>query len=385
QYGRRIRIHSQDEFGDLAQSFNGMAENLQQRIEEMNRNSDKLLAILSGMVEGVIAVDKEERIIHMNDAAGRMLSSDKTGALQRPFWEVTRSVEISQTVTDTIGGGTSVFREVTIPLPTGELVLELYGSPLRASDGSQAGAVLVLHDVTKLRQLQLVRRDFVANASHELKTPIAVIRGMVETLLDDEDVPVETQRRFLGRIKAQSLRLSSLIGDLLALSRLEAESESQHDQLTDLGAVIRGTHAAFQTPAETKGLTFLHKLPGEPVLIPGDPTDLRQILDNLVDNAIKYTADQGSVTITLNADHQFAKVEVSDTGVGIEPKHLDRIFERFYRVDTARSRELGGTGLGLAIVKHTCQLLGGHVEVVSSPGVGTTFKMTLPLAPSSTS
>ena len=240
---------------------------------------------------------------------------------------------------------------------------------------------MVLDDLTQLQRLERVRTDFVANVSHELKTPVTAISGLVETLIESEEMDEETRSRFLGKIQNQSLRLSSLVADLLALSRVEARDEQQLElrrmdlRMTALDSVRRATVAA-----EEKGIQLHSHLPEDAVNVNGDEEALRQVVDNLLDNAIKYTQGGGGVSLSVEVEGDSAILLVKDSGIGIEAEHQERIFERFYRVDKARSREVGGTGLGLSIVKHFTASMGGAVGVESEPGVGTVFRVELPLA-----
>lgn len=245
-----------------------------------------------------------------------------------------------------------------------------------------AKKVFLPSDVGEIHRLETVRRDFVANVSHELKTPVTAIRGLVETLIDDKQMEAATKDRFLGKIKGQALRLSNLVADLLTLSRLESQKTLQESEKEkfDLKKVIKTSKEAQQPSIESKKIRLQTELPSEPVPVMGDFEALRQSVDNLLGNAVKYTSEQGNITVGLTVDGKEAILYVKDTGAGIEPQHLDRIFERFYRVDKARSRELGGTGLGLSIVKHVAMSHGGSVSVDSTPGVGSIFRIHLPIS-----
>jgi two-component system phosphate regulon sensor histidine kinase PhoR len=239
--------------------------------------------------------------------------------------------------------------------------------------------VAVLHDVSRMRQLEQVRSEFVANASHELKTPLTAIHGIVETLLDDGQMEPQVRTRFLGRLREQSHRLEALINDMLTLSRAESKDKDSERQPLDLREVLQDSHRELAAAAASKQLTVELEVPGEPVSVSGDRKALGQAADNLLDNAIKYTPAGGRIWLRLSCTAVSAMLEVRDTGIGIGAEHLDRIFERFYRVDRARSRELGGTGLGLAIVKHIALSHGGAVRVESQPGKGSSFTIELPL------
>jgi two-component system phosphate regulon sensor histidine kinase PhoR len=275
--------------------------------------------------------------------------------------------------------GSEQNREVRLPAERRDRVLLLQASPLRDAAGELSGAVLVLHDVTELRHLEEVRRDFVANVSHEVKTPLTAIRGMVETILEDPSMDEPTRNRFLERVRSQAGRLSALVTDLLTLSRVERREEAPEKGTLDLRGPVRESFEQQTSEGEDKGLSMEIETPDSPVPVFGDMEALRQAVDNLLSNAVRYTPSEGRIWVRLRTEGEFAVVEVQDTGIGIEPRHQERVFERFYRVDKARSRELGGTGLGLSIVKHITIAHEGSVSLESAPGQGSTFRIRLPL------
>jgi signal transduction histidine kinase len=244
----------------------------------------------------------------------------------------------------------------------------------RAVDGG--GAVVTFLDVTEIRRLEMVRRDFVANASHELKTPLTAMRGFAETLLED-DPPEDLRRDFLGSIRANTLRLQHLVDDLLDLSRLESGGWVAMEELVDLKPVVEEVWGSFRSKASERGLSF--SVEGEALLL-ADDQGVTQVVRNLIDNAIQYTPRDGSIAVEITGKEGMARLEVRDTGIGIPTSSLPRIFERFFRVDPARSRAEGGTGLGLAIVRHLVESMGGEVWAESELGQGTSIFVTLPLA-----
>ncbi|UCG89064.1 MAG: hypothetical protein JSW71_11205 [Gemmatimonadota bacterium] len=258
-------------------------------------------------------------------------------------------------------------------------IVQLHTAPLQNAQGDLVGAVLVLHEVTELRRLETVRQDFVANVSHELKTPITAIRGLIDTIVEDGQMPNETRTRFLGKIQDQAMRLSLLVTDLLTLARLESADGLLTAEPLDMRESVRGSLSQFTASAEEQGIELVRDLPNTPVRIVGEHEALELVVNNLLDNALKYTPKGGRVWVRLDTDERSAILEVEDTGIGIAREHHTRIFERFYRVDKARSRELGGTGLGLAIVKHVCRTLGGSISVESEEGRGSTFRVVFPL------
>jgi two-component system phosphate regulon sensor histidine kinase PhoR len=330
------------------------------------------------MVEGVVVVDRDERIVHLNDAARKILGTE---ARRRPWlWELTANRAFADAVARVVREGVEVRFEVEVPGEIKAQIIELNASPIRAETGEVEGGVMVLHDITKLRQLESIRRDFVANVSHELKTPVTAIRGLIETLHDDAEMAPEIREGFLRKAANQCMRLSALVTDLLTLSRLESAPGSLERQPLDLKVVINEAIQSLGALAEERGLDLRTSLPALPVTVWGDAESLHQVVSNLVDNAIKYTPDGGRVDIRLRTGEEHAIFEVQDTGIGISAEEKERVFERFYRVDKSRSRELGGTGLGLSIVKHVVLYLDGEVSVESEPEAGSTFRVELPLA-----
>lgn len=375
-----LDTRGRDELGQLGMALSSFHESSRESLETIARDRNQLLAVLGGMAEGVIAVDRHERILHMNRAAGETLRMNAQQAVGRRVWVAVRIPAILDALSATIKSGEEHRAELRLPELLQDRVIELYASPLRDSQNRNAGAVLVLQEVTELRRLEAVRREFVANVSHELKTPLAAIRAMVETLVDDPQMLAAQREKFLLRIEKQTLRLSALVTDLLSLSRLESPAQELELAALDLREPVEDALHAFASNAEDQGVQLLRELPAEPVAVAGDREALRQAVGNLLDNAIKYTPSGGSVRLRLSTAGGKARIEVQDTGIGIEPVHLQRIFERFYRVDKARSRELGGTGLGLAIVKHIALGHHGSVALESTPGKGSTFSVEIPLA-----
>ncbi len=357
-----------------------------ERLNSLAADRNKVRAILAAMVEGVIAVDDEDRVVHLNAVAALMLRLSPEEVEGQRIWEVTRAVEVSAILEQARDGERELTGEATLAAGTPqERRLELRASPLRDHGGAVAGSVVVLNDVTRLRRLESLRRDFVANVSHELKTPLTAIRGIVETLLDDAEMDAVTRKQFLTRVRDQSGRLSRLVGDLLALARIESPDRALQLISIDLLATLRECAARFEPMCAAKQIQLVRDLPTAAVRVRGEEESLRQIVDNLLDNAVKYTPSGGRVVLRLSVEagtasgRGAATITVEDTGIGIEPSDVERVFERFYRVDSARSRELGGTGLGLSIVKNTVQALGGSVALESTPGRGSTFRVRLPL------
>ena len=380
-YDERVSYSAANELGALVKAFNSMADKLNERIEILSREENKVRTILAGMVEGVVAVDREARILHMNKAACEILNVSADDPEGLHIYDVTEVQEVGELLRQTLRDGVDRVEELKILKADQEQVLEAHASPLRGRDGELAGGLVVLDDLTQLQRLERVRTDFVANVSHELKTPVTAISGLVETLIESEEMDQETRSRFLGKIQNQSLRLSTLVTDLLALSRVEARDEQQLElRRMDLRLTAMDSVRRAMVAAEEKGIQLHSQLPEEAVNVNGDDEALRQVIDNLLDNAIKYTQGGGGVSLSIEVEDDRALLLVKDSGIGIDSEHQERIFERFYRVDKARSREVGGTGLGLSIVKHFTASMGGVVGVESEPGVGTVFRVELPLA-----
>jgi PAS domain S-box-containing protein len=354
---------------------------------ERTLQAHQLRAILTSMVEGVVAVDGGCQVMHVNEVAAKLLGTTVERAVGRPIAGVSPLVEVSQMLERAVREGRDLRGEVHLSSSdpedsrrSEEQILELRASPLRAAQRDVSGAVLVIHDITELRRLEGLQREFVANVSHELKTPLAAILGLVDTLIDDAQMRPDKQRSFLARIGDQSERLSALVSDLLTLSRAESLEQRIERRPVDLRAVGLDSTYRLEPTCLEHGLELDVLVPEEPVVVSGEEELLRQVVDNLMTNAIKYTPEGGSVRVRVGAHGAQGMVEVEDTGIGLAPEHHGRIFERFYRVDKARSRAAGGTGLGLAIVKNVMLALDGNVSVESTPGRGSTFRILLPLA-----
>lgn len=383
-FRRRAAVAGGDEVALLGAALNRMGEELELRIRAGEADRGKTLAILGAMVEGIIAVDRDERIVLINRSA-RELAGLGAGAVEgRRTWEAIRVGAVVDILRAALEGRESWRDEVAMPGAHPERLLEVHAAPISDEDGNVSGAVAVLHDVTRLRKLESHRRDFVANVSHELKTPLTTIRAAVETLLGGAAEDPVSGPRFLQKIDDQSARLQALIGDLLSLSRLESEGLVRKPAAVDLREIVADGVERFTERAAAKGLALRFEDGGPPLaIVTGDDGALAQVFDNLIDNAVKYTPEGGRVSVRLreagSGGERFA-VEIEDDGLGIAEADLERIFERFYRVDRARSRDVGGTGLGLAIVKHIVLLHRGTVHVRSELGSGSVFTVFLPRA-----
>jgi two-component system phosphate regulon sensor histidine kinase PhoR len=375
---RKLPTSDTVEIGTLAETLNQMAAALDERIRALMRQRNEGRAVLASMVEGVIAVDSQERVIRMNDACAQLLGVDAEKSQGRSLQEVVRNRDLQQLVAGVLGGQEPAGAEIAVHQP-GPRSLEAHGTVLRDAGGHGIGVLVVLHDVTRVRKLESVRRDFVANVSHELRTPITSIQGFVETLLDGALDNPKDARRFLEIIAAQTDRLGAIIEDLLMLSRIEQEHEKAEIALEQgrLEPIVRSAVGVCQCKADEKQIRLDVRCDADlQALI--NPTLMEQALVNLIDNAIKYSTEGQVIQIEVERLDNEIQFRVRDSGCGIAREHLSRIFERFYRVDKARSRKLGGTGLGLAIVKHIAQSHGGQATVESTVGQGSTFTLHLP-------
>jgi len=360
-----------DPFAEIAAAVRTLGQQLDQRLSDVVREKERLQAVLGGMVEGVLVVDREGRISLANRELRALfaLHGDVEG---RQVLEVIRSAAVHEALEEARRSGEPVRREISFEAPQ-RRVFEIRAACVPAV--GQNGALAVFHDVTEMRRLETVRRDFVANASHELRTPLTAIRGFAETLVGSA-VPEEARQKYLRIILDHSERIESLVDDLLDLSRLERDTVALELEALDLEPVVRGVMENLsQVFAERKLAARCGRLDVPPVL--ADQRALEQILYNLLDNAAKYTEPGGRIEVAAEVRGAFVRLSVSDTGIGIPEADRARIFERFYRVDKARSRELGGTGLGLAIVRHLVEHLGGEISVESEPAKGSTFSVSL--------
>ncbi len=364
-----------EELVSLAESFNTMAGQLADRIRTIENQRNELTAVLGSMVEGVLAVDQDEVVFGWNEASGTLLGIDAQQAMGRSIQEVVRHPELIEMVRAALAGDAAVEGDVVLARGQ-ERHLQVHATGLRGGDGQRLGALLVLNDVTRLRRLEKVRRDFVANVSHELRTPITSIKGFVETLRENppED-PAETAR-FLAIVDRQAERLQAIIDDLLVLSRLEQETGLTRTDVDLKKLLAEAVDQCTARAGEDSPPVTIDCADGLTASVNGHLVE--QAVINLVDNALKHSGATLPIVVRARPQNGAVVLEVEDQGRGIAAEHLPRVFERFYRVDRARSRTLGGTGLGLAIVKHIAQAHGGEVLVRSEVGRGTTFTVVLP-------
>lgn len=363
---RRPSLSAPAEVGELGSAVRRMAEQLEARMRALEAEDELLGALVESLNEGVIAVDRGRRVIRINRSGRQLL--DARAEVPFPVDLLPRDRVFQDALADALRGAVVESAETQI----GARTLALTARPL--GDG---GAVLALFDLTGVRKLQAVRRDFVANVSHELKTPLTVIRGFSETLASELN-PAHPHAQFAETIRANAERMQRLVDDLLDLSRVESGGWTPSQATVDLAGASREVVSSYDDEARAKGLRIHTVIADDAATVSADPMALRQALGNLVENAVRYTPQGGEITVFSRRDGAGVALGVRDTGLGIPPEHLTRIFERFYRVDGARSRAAGGTGLGLAIVKHLVEAHGGRVKAESAPGRGTVVTLHFP-------
>ncbi|HUQ81600.1 MAG TPA: ATP-binding protein [Gemmatimonadaceae bacterium] len=362
---RRPALSAPGEVGDLATALHRMAEQLANRLDAMEADDLLMTAVLESLEEGVLAIDDRGMVVRINQRARTLLGVSTALPFGREL--LPRDPVVRVAIEQALAGSNTPPSEVSLH----ERTVAIASRPLVTG-----GGVVTIFDLTVLRRLETIRRDFVANVSHELKTPLTVVSGYAETLLDD-GIPEDQRRRFVRTIRDNATRMQRIVDDLLDLSRIESGGWRPNAISVDVAAVVTDVYTALQPAADAKHLSLVSEIAPDATRVRVDPTAFRQIVTNLVENAVRYTRE-GGVTLRTRAADRGVWVEVSDTGIGIATEHLPRIFERFYRVDAGRSREEGGTGLGLAIVRHLVDAHGGRVEATSQVGRGTTVSVLIP-------
>lgn len=369
-----IRVEdAPDEMGELAGAFNRMGERLTAAYSKLEQSNNQLASVLQGMDDGVIAIDQGGAITLLTNRA-RELLGPYAGTARRLADCGMHYLAVQELLDEVMEKGGSKTETITLTAP-GERILQVYAAKL--DENAAGGALAVISDVTRLRKLEIMRSEFVANVTHELKTPLTSIRGYIE-LLKSGERDAETARSFYEIIEIEAERLQKLTDDLLQLSDIENGAAEPELTPVPLAETVQKVADTLRPEAESRGIA-LHTFVEEGLSVRANPRRLYQLIKNLMENAVKYNRDGGAVNLSASSERGVAVIRVHDTGIGIPPEHLDRIFERFYRVDKGRSRELGGTGLGLSIVKHIVNLYGGDVRVDSEVGIGTTFTVRLPL------
>ena len=377
-FSRKANIYSNDETGDLAKALNNMADEINSKMKGISSEKAKLETILSSMFEGIMLTDEKGKIILINPSIEKLFFIDAPPQGKKPL-EVLRNNTIQDIVDRVLQGKEKLITQEVTTTASGQKTIMINGVPI-IKDGNIEGAVLVFHDITELRRLEDIRKDFVANVSHELRTPISSIKGYAETILDGKVDNEGTLKEFMSVIYQNSNRLANLIDDLLDLSRIEFGKMKMEFEPLDIRPIVNRSINILEKSAKDKGISIKIDIPENLPKISGDGKRLSQVFLNLLDNAIKYTPENGSITVSACPAGKFVQTNIADTGIGISEKDIPRIFERFYRVDKGRSRELGGTGLGLSIVKHIVQAHNGQVWVKSALGQGSIFSFTIPQA-----
>ncbi|EAF2560514.1 HAMP domain-containing histidine kinase, partial [Listeria monocytogenes] len=372
KYDSRIHGKISGELQDLSISVNTLAESLETQMFEIKQNEQRLNAIVQNLVSGVMLINVDKQVIMTNRTMYQILG--ETEITGKPFYEVIKSFALSQLIEATFETKTIQQKEIILYFPR-EMILDASVSPILGENGEITGIILLLHDITQIRHLENVRSEFVTNVSHELKTPVTALKGFAETLLDGAMYDEMLLKKFLTIIKEESDRLHRLIMDILALSRIEQNPVPENVELVEVDEVIeQSARTIFEMATEKNIQVIIPEKTIPSVTIETDRDKLQQILINLLSNAINYTPVDGKVEVKLIEQEAEVIIEVTDNGIGIPAKDIDRVFERFYRVDKARSRHSGGTGLGLSIVKHLVENCGGRIEVESQEEVGSTFR-----------
>ncbi len=379
-FSQELHIQSDDEIGRLAQMFNLLRGELDKTISDINNEKSKLKTILENMVDGLVAIDPDGRIIHANPALRRMLALEPEEPENASYQELigcldpVLSYEVLQEGCAN-GGGQEILEK------DGSIFAVRYDR-FRDEAGRDAGIILLLEDITERQKLAKMQKDFVANVSHELKTPLTTIKSYTETLLDGAVEDKETALHFLGIVDSEADRMNRLVKDLLQLSRLDHQQEQLHMTDCNLSLLLKNTVMKMEVLAKAKEQHMICIFDEQRRLYALiDKDRIEQVLINVLSNAVKYTQEGGRIDVDLYPQGKEAKILVIDNGIGIDAEELPRVFERFYRVDKARSREMGGTGLGLAIAKHIVEEHKGSIEMESQKGKGTKVIITLPLAP----
>lgn len=375
EFGRKVLVQSTDEIGQLGKAFNELSETLEELFFTISDREGTLDTVLSSMDDGVVAVNMRREVILANRAAADLFHHEAEAMIGKNQFEATRNEELSRLLEKTMDGKNSFSQEIRLR-PGSERTIAVTSSPLEDQRGRIQGAVAVMRDVTSLRHLELMRQEFVANVSHELRTPLTSIKGFSETLLNSNFEDRELSERFLTIINNETDRMISLINDLLDLSRIESGKQPLKRDAVDMKKVFADTVLMLQGKADAKGVTIENNIYTS-AIVEGDEKLLKQVALNLVDNGVKYNSEGGKVWIEAEQGLDSIEFIIGDTGLGIANEHLDRIFERFYRVDKGRARHMGGTGLGLSITKHIIDKHKGTIAIESRAGKGTKIRITL--------
>jgi two-component system phosphate regulon sensor histidine kinase PhoR len=370
------RLYQQTRFKD--RDIRDLHDQINQLIKQSSAERSELNVILSSMVEGVLVIGKDDKIQYISPNVLDMFDFRSKELTAKPYWEVIPHGQIVQAIKETLNFNVAVSREITI-LQQQDIYFNLQISPV-LNDKKLMGAVAVFHDITELKKLLRMRSEFVANVSHELKTPLTSIKGYVETLTEEGGLKdVAMTHKFLNIIHKQTMRLESLVKDLLTISAIESKEVAMDFHMGDLSMLMQSVMHVMKASLEKSNHKIIVNVPNDLPKVFVDRNRMEQVLINLIDNAIKFTPAGKNIEVQAAVQGIYIKLDVKDAGMGIPPEHLSRLFERFYRVDKSRSIELGGTGLGLAIVKHIVLAHHGRIDVTSKLGEGSTFTVFLPI------
>ncbi len=376
-FNQKIYALEENELGQLGEAFNYMAQTLKEKVQETLKGKKQLESLLNSIASGIILLDKKGNIILTNPAAEAIMSFSSEEIIGKSHLSLLRNYELSTRVDKVFKYGEPEGLEITLNFPY-EKILDVYLGPVTSSEGEVLGLVMVFHDITEIRRLEKVRSEFIANVSHELRTPVTSVKGFAETLLEEDSLKDSaTAREFIAIINREADRLNRLIGDLLELSKIEGQGPLKFAPV-NLKEIAEEVVKKIKPLVEKKKLTLNLDFPSTSLYVLGDEDKIHQVFLNLLDNSIKYTPENGEIHILLEEEEKNILVKVKDSGIGIPPEEIPRIFERFYRVDKTRSRKYGGTGLGLTIVKHIIEAHHGGIWVESEPSQGTCFCFTLP-------
>jgi two-component system phosphate regulon sensor histidine kinase PhoR len=374
-FSQKVRVKTKDEIGELSQILNHMSAELSKRISQLTEEKSRMDSILSSMTEGVLAIDRQGKVLLVNDALKQMFELNSS-FYQRPHYEIIRDHDLNQFIKEVLSAKEEKVKEVSFFHPQ-EKDFMIHSALVQQEKKDAIFAVFVFHDITELKKLERVRKDFVANVSHELKTPLTSIKGFVEALQDGAVNDLEQSKRFLSIISQHTDRMNNIISDLLQLSQVESRELELKIESFSIREMVEEVVYTLKRTSEEKSQSLGINLPSRDQKVLGDKYRINQALTNLVDNAIRYTPNGGKVSIEAQDKGEFVEITVMDNGIGIPPKDLPRIFERFYTIDRGRSRDSGGTGLGLSIVRHIIEAHGGKIDVQSQLGKGSRFSFSL--------
>lgn len=377
-YDNKIYVRQKDQIGQLADAFNKMNFNLRLNLWNLEQKNAQLESVITSMSSGLIAIDIDYKIVLYNDKFIDILDLEKKDLKTMLFYELTRNLEVIEVIEKSIEQQEYILEETKIYDGNEEKIIRISANPIKSRENKNKilGTVIMLEDITQIRKLENMRKDFVSNVTHELKTPLTSIKGFVETLKNGA-IKEDVATRFLDIIDIEVDRLTNLIQDILSLSEIESIIGDVNTSQYNINEIITEVIEILKPEITDKGLDINLKIEHELESFNCNKDRIKQLLINIIDNSIKYT-DEGSITIGCKKEHKNLVISVEDTGIGIKKEHLDRVFERFYRVDKGRSRKMGGTGLGLSIVKHIVELYNGTIDINSVEKVGTTIKIKLP-------